>query len=419
MRPVHKLTAPIIISTLLYDVDALSLAVPPKWHSRRSAAPVMDLGLDVELVGKSAAGLAAFAIAFRTGAAFAVVDQPRLPSLSATYRHVGVRYTNAGGARVKVFYPASSPGDEAPAPYCTDGRETSDGMAGLVGFRQLGLSFLLAHLADARSGTWLDAPPAPTAEDKPPPILVYSHGFGGNMDMASYLMRTFAAHGIIVAAVEHTDGTASFTKLGNGSPLPFSPGKLKRRDQLETRAAELLAASQPGALGLPPSLAGGDVFLGGHSYGGPSALLAAAAAARDANVPLRGVVLHDPALGMGEEVWAIRRAASRPDAPTISYVSDEYDKYGVRCGEATFHTVGGFHGNFVDAPLWAPKWVMAPLSFVIPAAGPCDAEAMHDMLARTAKLFMNAASERGEAPTEEILGASRWRRDGRPLLELR
>ena len=62
-------------------------------------------------------------------------------------------------------------------------------MAGLVGFRQVGLSFLLGHLADARSGCWLDAPPAQLAEGRGMPLLCYSHGFGGNMDMATYFMR--------------------------------------------------------------------------------------------------------------------------------------------------------------------------------------------------------------------------------------
>ena len=70
-------------------------------------------------------------------------------------------------------------------------------MAGLVGFRQLGLSFLLAHLAEAESGTWLDAPPAQLRPGEKLPVLIYSHGFGGNMDMASYMFRTFAAHGIV------------------------------------------------------------------------------------------------------------------------------------------------------------------------------------------------------------------------------
>ena len=152
------------------------------------------------------------------------------------------------------------------------------------------------------------------------------------------------------AAVEHTDGTASFTKLVDEAPRPFAPRMLSRKEQLSKRAAELIAAAQPGALGSPDSLDGGDLFFGGHSYGGPAALLAASSAsAASPSLPLRGVLLHDPALGMGEDVWAIRRAASRPDVPTLSFVSDEYDKYGVRCGEATLHTIGGFHGNFVDA----------------------------------------------------------------------
>jgi dienelactone hydrolase len=311
------------------------------------AALPMVLGLDLDLVARSAVGLSIAATAFRGGAAFAVIDQPRMPTLSGAFEHVGVRYETCGGARVKVFYPAAAPSDVA-APYCTDGRDTSDGMAGLVGFRQTGLSFLLSHLSDAQSGCWLDAPPA-EAEQRPP-VLVYSHGFGGNMDMASYMFRTFAAHGIIVAAVEHTDGTASFTKLVDEAPRPFAPRMLSRKEQLSKRAAELIAAAQPGALGLPDSLDGGDLFFGGHSYGGPAALLAASSAsAASPSLPLRGVLLHDPALGMGEDVWAIRRAASRPDVPTLSFVSDEYDKYGVRCGEATLHTIGGFHGNFVDA----------------------------------------------------------------------
>jgi len=229
--------------------------------------------------------IAAAAGSFRAGAAFAQINQPRLPPISGAFEHVGVKYTRCAGARVKVFYPAARPSDVA-APYCTDGRTTSDGMAGLVGFKQLGLSFLLGHLADADSGCWLEAPPA--AADERFPLLVYSHGFGGNMDMASYLFRAFAAHGIVTAAIEHTDGTASFTELADGTPLPFSPGQLTREEQLRRRAAEMLAAATPGALGsgLPPLQTEG-AFLGGHSYGGPAALLASASAP-EASINIRG-----------------------------------------------------------------------------------------------------------------------------------
>ena len=131
--------------------------------------------------------------------------------------------------------------------------------------------------------------------------------------MASYLFRAFAARGIVVAAVEHTDGTASYTTLDDGAPQPFAPRMLPRTESLKRRASELLAAAQPGALGLPGGLSTGDVFLGGHSYGGPAALLAAASAATDApGVRVRGLLLHDPALGMGADVWAVRRGSPNP-----------------------------------------------------------------------------------------------------------
>ena len=46
----------------------------------------------------------------------------------------------------------------------------------------------------------------------------------------------------------------------------------------------------------------------------------------------------------------------RPDLRAqLSYVSDEYDRFGVRCGDATLHTVGGFHGNFVECAPRASK----------------------------------------------------------------
>jgi hypothetical protein len=41
--------------------------------------------------------------------------------------------------------------------------------------------------------------------------------------MATYFLREIASHGIIVVAVEHTDGTASATRLQDGTVMSFSP----------------------------------------------------------------------------------------------------------------------------------------------------------------------------------------------------
>ena len=99
-----------------------------------------------EVIARAVAFPVAFAASFRVGAALSVIGQPRMPSaLPGPFSAVGsrvVRLPGEEGARVRLFYPcdpfwgktAAKPND---APYMTDGRATSDGMAGLVGFRQV------------------------------------------------------------------------------------------------------------------------------------------------------------------------------------------------------------------------------------------------------------------------------------------
>jgi len=142
-----------------------------------------DIGTELltraEALSRAVAFQLTFAAAFRVGAAISVVGQPRLPlEVPGPFNTVGsrvARLPGEGGARIRLFYPCDSPTEGIPAqdaPYCTDGRATSDGMAGLVGFRQLGLSFLLAHLAGAASGCIDGAAPAAAAGRLP--LLVLS-----------------------------------------------------------------------------------------------------------------------------------------------------------------------------------------------------------------------------------------------------
>ena len=352
---------------------------------------------------------AAFIAAFRTGAAISVINQPRIPSIDPSVS-VGstVLRLPSHGTRVRLFYPASSNDNNNStaimAPYCTDGRQTSDGMAGLVGFRQLGLSFLLGHLADACSGCIQDASITQNNDDANLPLLIYSHGYGGNMDMATYFMRTMASKGMIIAAIEHTDGTASSTVLEDGYERRFNEYLMTGRQQLTRRASELLEAAEiiPKELEKHYNATVGTVMLGGHSYGAPSAIMAANGASESANI--RGVLLHDPALGMGYGMLPPNGAKSK--IPTISYISDEYNRANVRYGDLTIHVKGCYHGGFVDAPLWAPGLIMRSLSLVIPAAGPADPLMVHNQLAESAIAFMKSR----DSASEEVMAGALFER---------
>jgi len=376
-----------------------------------SLSPILQSAYDyAAMIPDSITYPASFIASFRTGAAISVINQPRMPSLEND-AHVGSSILRLpSGARMRLFYPANytealsnhnnvhDATSVTMAPYCSDGRQTSDGMAALVGFRQLGLSFLLGHLADASSGCIHDAHIANASkENNPLPLLIYSHGYGGNMDMAAYFFRTMASKGMIVAALEHTDGTASSTVLEDGSERRFNEYFMTGRQQLMRRATELLEAAEflPEKLEQRFNATVGTIMLGGHSYGAPSAVMAANGASNQSNI--NGLILHDPALGMGYGMLPPNGAKSK--IPTISYVSDEYNRDNVRYGDLTLHVKGCFHGNFVDAPLWAPRLVMRPLSLAIPAAGPADPFMVHEQLANSAMAFL----ERQDSTSEKVM----------------
>ena len=51
-------------------------------------------------------------------------------------------------------------------------------------------------------------------------------------------------------------------------------------------------------------------------------------------------------------------------------------------------------GNYVDAPLWAPFWVMRGLGLLrVPAAGPVDPLLVHKLMAETAVDFISAVEK--------------------------
>ena len=109
--------------------------------------------------------------------------------------------------------------------------------------------------------------------------------------------------------------------LPNGERLDFNASLCSLQDGLDKRARELLEAIEY----VPSLLPGfsGDIFLGGHSYGCPSALLAAQRLNENQKFwnsnnnnnkrVVSGLILHDPALSMGRGIIKMP-----PSVPTRS-----------------------------------------------------------------------------------------------------
>ena len=247
------------------------------------------------------------------------------------------------------------------------------------------------------------------------PLLISSHDNRGNMDSATSLFCNMASRGMIVASLEHTDGTASSTVLVDGSIIRYDEYRMTGRKQLIRRASELLEASRhlPDEIHRRSSHRGGTivevghVMLGGHGIGGSSAVMAANGAPSSScesssddpaggGVLIRGIVLHDPMLGMGYGM--LPPNGSRCRVPAICYVSDSREYANVRYGDVTMRVVGWRHANFIDETSFGPRWIMRSLSSLASAAsggavGSSNPLDIHDQLSDSAFAFVTSGGD--------------------------
>ena len=185
----------------------------------------------------------AFVAAFRIISALVVRGYPKPPPLpdDSVVNAVGTLdtfYSAPAGSlskclRVRVFYPveAGRPvgGD---APYMPYGRDTTDGMAGLVSFPP----FLLAYLADADSGCQTTAPCAPPPTGRP----LQTHG-GFRRAVAAPLGDVrcrVAAVGEAKGADKYTGSRQRMQKRCKAPPPPSPP-------LLQPASGGLLFSSMP------------------------------------------------------------------------------------------------------------------------------------------------------------------------------
>jgi predicted dienelactone hydrolase len=111
------------------------------------------------------------------------------------------------------------------------------------------------------------APNAPFADERPRPVILFSHGFGGAARMMGWFGTALAREGYVVVAVDHPGNNGVDKMTAAGVVLPW--------DRAEDLHAALDAVKADASIG--PHLDLGRVGVSGFSAGGFTALVSAGA----------------------------------------------------------------------------------------------------------------------------------------------
>lgn len=165
---------------------------------------------------------------------------PRLDVRGSKKQTVGkdvgaVRVRFHGGVAAQLYYPTKhSRTNTLQESYRYFRRNAMVGLAQALGVPVA--FFQLFGLDRARSPclTCLEDGSPPPAVDKKLPVIVFSHGLFGDLDMHSAYSRQIAEQGWVVVVLEHEDHSASYAKTETGEVLKIArPDPMPTKDQLE------------------------------------------------------------------------------------------------------------------------------------------------------------------------------------------
>lgn len=208
-----------------------------------------------------------------------VLSTPSPPPPSGPYSVslLDTRLLHAPFLRARIFYPTSSPTSSTPrAAWFPPAQSFPDeNVSSILSFSNIPFSSLLSPLLTPLSR--LSLPCAFKTAPLPGryPLALFSHGLGGSRHAYSTLCLDLSSHGVVVVAVEHTDGSAAGTWVRDrwvGYERGVGGGFRAR--QLEERVGDLRAAEEAmRSGGWEADMEFGEiledgVWMVGHSWGG-------------------------------------------------------------------------------------------------------------------------------------------------------
>jgi hypothetical protein len=153
---------------------------------------------------------------------------------------VGYRRCRLGQVDVQILYPSATRLGQR-------GKYARAGAAsGLANYAKMP-RWLFVPLIVRNHHALFNAPPLSPSGDGWP-LVLFSHGLGGNADIYTSQCAHLASLGYVVVAIEHADGSGSFATDASGAPVPHRGFKGEyshenvvafRAPFLEQRVAEL------------------------------------------------------------------------------------------------------------------------------------------------------------------------------------
>jgi platelet-activating factor acetylhydrolase len=239
------------------------------------------------------------------------------------------------------------------------------------------------------------------------PIVLFSHGLGGSMEMYTQLCQQIASHGYIVIAMEHEDGSGAYADTILGETVrykrpddsPYSRQKVLgfRRPFLQQRVDEVSklvhsivhcqdeASPQLQAILKVADFSKGIALLG-HSFGGATMILAAqeyqkrrqSASSSSTEqtgqqppfINFNSLSLFDPwAFSLDDETLNLGIKSS---VPTLSILSESWvytnpevqqvDDFHEQCQNLkAWYMPNSVHTSFADSVSWLPGFVARKL----------------------------------------------------------